>query len=266
MAQDLYGWYPSNRPAGLLDSSTQAAQQLANSPRVPAGVLAPGGAYSQAALGLAGSPRMAPPGGGAAGGFLGAMPGSDGGGSDPTENNRFQGAASGAAAGSKFGPWGALVGGIIGYGAEGGVKDANPYDASGFSGVSMDRAWEDQNLARLASNPAGALASKLGVSSDSFFGKALDPSGILGGGLFRSKNGDEKRNLNAFLQETPVTDLGDGQYALPDGVKINADQLKNLAGSWYGATYAPDGNQEGWRDKYNEVLQDIYSQPMYFGD
>jgi len=46
-------------------------------------------------------------------------------------------------------------------------------------------------------------------------------------------------------------------------MKITKDQLKDLAGTWYGATYAPDGHQEDWQARYDEVLGQIYSQPMY---
>lgn len=272
----LYGWFPGGQMTGVLDESgamggagqrgamSNIAFDLANQQAQPAGVLGqvPQGALSQAAYNLAGSPRSAPPAGAGMGGFLGAMPG--GGDSDPTENGKFGGAASGAAAGSNFGPWGALIGAGVGYTLEGGYKDANPLDAGGFTGIDMGQAWQDQNLLRLGSNPAAALANKAGISSSSILGKALDPTAVLGG-LFRSKHGDEKRNLNAFLKETTVTEAGDGKYKLPDGALLTKDQLQNLAGAWYGATYHPDGDQAGWQDKYNELLQEIYSQPMYFG-
>jgi hypothetical protein len=261
---------PGSLTRGVLyqSMSDQAADLAAQGGSPQAGVLAPQGQFSQAAYGLAGAPRMPLPAGAGFGGgaYLPAMEG--GGSSDPTENGKFKGAASGAAAGANFGPYGALVGGVLGYAGSGGAKDLNPIDASGFSGISMEQAWKDQNLARLGSNPAAALAAKAGISEKTVLGhalKALDPTSVLGG-IFRSKKGDEKRNLNAFLQEVPLTDAGNGMYTLPDGVKINADQLQHLAGTWYGATYAPDGDQAGWQDKYNEALQEIYSQPMYFGD
>lgn len=235
------------------------------------------GPLSQLSQSLANGPRMLPPGGGAlapgasTGGYLEAMPG--GGSADPTQNDKGKGAVSGAATGySVGGPWGALVGGVLGYGASGGAKDLNPLDASGFTGISMDQAWKDQNLARLGSNPGGALVSKaasgLGIDPESTHGKVLqaglDPVSFLGG-LFRGKHGDEKRNLNAFTSQYPLTDAGGGMYALPDGTKINSAQLKDLAGTWYGATYAPDGNQADWQDKFNELLGTLYSQAPDFG-
>ena len=268
---DLYGWFPQQLDAKRWTTPEQAPNSIS---ATPTGVLSPSavaqgwqpGALSQLAYGLAGSPRQLPPGalpGGSSGAPLPAYPG--GGSSDPTENNKAKGALGGAAAGFQAaGPWGALVGGVLGYGAGGGAKDLNPIDASGFSGISMDQARADQNLARLGSNPGAAIASYAGIKSNSDIGRALDPTSFLGG-LFRSKHGDEKRNLSAFTQKYPLTDAGNGMYALPDGTKINGAQLKDLAGTWYGATYAPDGDQAGWQDKYNEVLQGIYSQPMYFG-
>lgn len=285
---DLYGWFPPTqqlptdekrwnipeRMPNALTGDTQGMLGFTGQPLMP---------MSQMAYDLAGSPRQLPPTIGASlgSGLSGsAMPGGGSNG-DPTENGKFQGAASGAAAGSSFGPYGALIGGIIGYGASGGAKDLNPIDASGFTGVGMEQAWKDQNLARLGSNPAAAVASKLentalnpahglGLNPDSLLGKmvnpmsALDPTSFFSG-LFRSKKGDEKRNISAFLKEYPVTDAGNGMYQLQDGMKISSDQLQHLAGTWYGATYAPDGNQADWQDKYNEALQEIYSQPMYFG-
>lgn len=279
ISPEMYGWF-RQQDEKRWTTPEQAPNSISTT---PTGFLSPSsvaqgwqpGALSQLAYGLAGSPRQLPPGGLSGGTGSGtqlpAYPG--GGSSDPTENNKAKGALSGASTGfSVGGPWGALVGGVLGYGASGGAKDLNPIDASGFSGISMDQAWRDQNLARLGSNPGGALISKatseLGIDPESTHGRVLqaglDPVSFLGG-LFRSKHGDEKRNLSAFTSQYPLTDAGDGMYALPDGMKINGAQLKDLAGTWYGATYAPDGDQAGWQDKYNELLQGIYSQPMYFG-
>lgn len=170
-----------------------------------------------------------------------------------TKEGKFKGAASGAMAGNQLYGWpGAIVGGALGYLQEGGFDDANPYDASGFSGVTMDAAWKDENIARLASNPAASIASKLGVKSDSTFGKILDPAGFL------SKHGDEKRNLKAFTEAYPLMEAQDGNVALPDGKIISKKQLEHLAGTWYGATYHPDGNQEGWQQKFQQAVSDIY--------
>jgi hypothetical protein len=170
-----------------------------------------------------------------------------------SKEGKFKGTLSGASSGMSLGGWpGAIVGGALGYAQEGGVKDANPWDASGFSGTTMDKAWQDENIARLASNPAASVASKLGVKSDSAFGKILDPSG------FFSKHGDEKRNMKAFTSQYQLLEGPNGEIALPDGKIITKDQLQHLAGTWYGATYHPDGDQEGWQKKFQDAVSEIY--------
>lgn len=90
----------------------------------------------------------------------------------------------------------------------------------------------------------------------------LDPLGGFLGGIFGSKHGDEKRNINAFLQAFPAMDLGNGMIALPDGTQLPQSQLQELAGTWYGATYAPDGDQSGWQQKYSDVLSRIKANPI----
>lgn len=177
-------------------------------------------------------------------------------------NNKISGAASGAATGMQVaGPWGALVGGIGGYALGGGSKDLNPIDASGFNGTSMDQAWQDQNLARIGSNPAAGLASKLGVSSDSVLGKVLDPGSLMGG-----HKGSHWRNWNAFNEAFPGTSVNDqGNYVLPDGTTVNQQQLDELAGTWYGAKFAPDGNQADWQQKFQNALTSTGAQPIFFG-
>lgn len=172
------------------------------------------------------------------------------------KQGKFAGTANMALAGYNVaGPWGALVGAILGYAKEGGVHDANPWDASGFSGITMDKAWQDQNIARLASNPAASITSKLGVKSDSTLGKIMDPSGLFSG------HGDEKRNAKAFAAAFPgLSGAPGGGYLLPDGTKINDAQFKKLAGTWYGATYHPDGDQQGWQKKFLQALGEVYGQ------
>lgn len=94
------------------------------------------------------------------------------------KKGKFGGALSGALSGNSLAGWpGAIIGGAIGYARNGGIPDANPIKASGFSGITMDQAWKDQNLMRLASNPLASIASKAGLNSNSFFGKLLDPAG-----------------------------------------------------------------------------------------
>jgi hypothetical protein len=97
-------------------------------------------------------------------------------------------------------------------------------------------------------NPA-TVSSKLGGA-----GKILDPAFGLFGNLFGGGHGDEKRNLQAFAAESGAVQLPNGQIMLPDGSTFSQDQLQNVAGTWYGAVHAPDGNQQDWQNKYTTLL------------
>jgi hypothetical protein len=92
------------------------------------------------------------------------------------------------------------------------------------------------------------VTSKLGDA-----GKILDPAGGVFGNLFGNKHGDEKRNYDAFFRDNKVYDLGNGKYALGDGTTFDQNQLKDVAGTWYGATYAPDGNQGDWQQRWSTL-------------
>jgi hypothetical protein len=94
-----------------------------------------------------------------------------------------------------------------------------------------------------------SVTSKLGGA-----GKILDPAGGLLGNLFGGTHGDEKRNLRAFTSENQIYDLGDGRLGLADGTTFRKDQLQDVAGAWYGATKAPDGDQSGWQQKYSSLI------------
>lgn len=85
-------------------------------------------------------------------------------------------------------------------------------------------------------------------------GKILDPAGGLFGNLFGNKHGDEKRNLKAFLNDNQIYDLGNGTLAFADGRTFNQSQLQHVAGTYYGAKYAPDGNQSDWQQRYDSLL------------
>lgn len=94
-----------------------------------------------------------------------------------------------------------------------------------------------------------SVTSKLGGA-----GKILDPAGGLLGNLFGNKHGDERRNLKAFTEQNEIYDLGNGMLGLADGTRFRQDQLQDVAGAWYGATYAPDGDQAGWQQKYGALI------------
>jgi hypothetical protein len=97
-----------------------------------------------------------------------------------------------------------------------------------------------------------SVTSKLGGA-----GKILDPAGGIFGNLFGNTHGDEKRNLQAFVKDNQIYELGDGNLALADGTVFPKEELQSLAGAYYGATYAPDGNKEGWQRTYSDQLSGL---------
>lgn len=136
----------------------------------------------------------------------------------------------------------------------------SPYQAN-FAAPNFSDTSFGRHTTRLL-NPGSAAGQAIGIKPTSTVGKILDPLGGILGGIFGSKKGDEKRNMKAFLEAYPVTDLGNGMLALPDGTQFPADQLQHLAGTWYGATFAPDGDQEGWQAQYNAALGAIKANPI----
>lgn len=101
------------------------------------------------------------------------------------------------------------------------------------------------------------VTSKLGSA-----GKWLDPAGGLLGNLFGGGHGDENRNLKAFGAESGVVQLPNGMLMLPDGSTFSESQLKDVAGTWYGAMHAPDGNQQDWQNRYNTLLGGLQKTPV----
>ena len=79
----------------------------------------------------------------------------------------------------------------------------------------------------------------------------------------------KKRNWEAFNSTYPGTTVNSaGNYVLPAkfaGVVINQGQLDDLAGTWYGATYHPDGDQAGWQQKFDAVLKSIGAYDAFYG-
>lgn len=79
----------------------------------------------------------------------------------------------------------------------------------------------------------------------------------------------KKRNWDAFNSAYPGTTVnGAGNYVLPakfGGVVINQGQLDDLDGTWYGATFHPDGDQAGWQQKFDNVLRQIGAFNYFYG-
>ena len=143
-----------------------------------------------------------------------------------------------------------------------GLPQYTPASSGGYAG-----AQPVNNLAPVAPGGFGnsgtsaalnpwTVTSKLGGA-----GKILDPAGGLFGNLFGGGHGDENRNLKAFAAESGVMQLPNGMLALPDGSTFSPEQLPDIAGTWYGAMHAPDGNQQDWQSRYSTLLGGLQKTP-----
>jgi hypothetical protein len=138
----------------------------------------------------------------------------------------------------------------------------SPYQAGPTAGATP---YTPQQMA-----PGGALNSGIGALANPYtltskLGDAryvLDPAGKLFGNLFGGGHGDENRNLKAFGAESGVMQLPNGMLMLPDGSTFNENQLKDVAGTWYGAMHAPDGNQQDWQNRYSTLLGGLQKTPV----
>jgi hypothetical protein len=243
--EDLYGWFPRNQPlpggdrwmtipgGGQGPLAGAQASQLAQQ--------AQGGPLSQYAYELANQPRMKPGAGSMMSGSSdmygsGATYGESyggGGGAIPGQE-KLSGAASGALTGAQAaGPWGAVIGGVAGYALNGGADDLNPLEASGFTGVTMEDAFNDGNYARIFSNPGGAAAYKaigydsalsptswgLGINPNSFAGKVLDPVHALDPvSIFESGNNPEEKTRDQYYGELTAGNLFTDPKLFTEGV------------------------------------------------
>jgi hypothetical protein len=124
-----------------------------------------------------------------------------------------------------------------------GTPDGTPYTA----GPIKDGNFFNSGAGSLL-NP-WTVTSKLGSA-----GKFLDPAGGLLGNLFGG-GGSKERDIKAFTRENEIYDLGNGMLSLADGTTFRESQLRDVAGAWYGATYAPDGDQEGWKQRYAGLVK-----------
>lgn len=79
----------------------------------------------------------------------------------------------------------------------------------------------------------------------------------------------KKRNGDAFQSAFPgVNWVNDSQIILPakfGGITVNRDGFDELAGTWYGATYHPDGDQAGWQQKFDAALKKYGAFNAYYG-
>lgn len=84
-------------------------------------------------------------------------------------------------------------------------------------------------------------------------------------------HGDENRNTAAWqaaFPETQVWRLGGRTGAtvtvLPGGKVVSSEDAQKLSGAYFGATYAPDGDQAGWQKKYEDLQKSIPASDLYY--
>jgi len=101
-----------------------------------------------------------------------------------------------------------------------------------------------------------SVTGKLGTA-----GKIFDPAGGILGNVLGGHKGSHWRNWDAFNAAFPGTTVdAAGNYKLPEqfgGATVTQKQLDDLAGTWYGATFAPDGNQQDWQQKFTSLASSI---------
>ena len=151
------------------------------------------------------------------------------------------------------------LGSIYGYSPTvGSPYQVNPqtYGATPFQAPNIAPSGFGNTGASALLNPA-TVSSRLGGA-----GKILDPAYGLFGNLFGGGHGDEKRNLQAFAAESGAVQLPNGQIMLPDGSTFDQSRLKDVAGTWYGAVHAPDGNQQEWQQRYTALLGGLQKTPL----
>ncbi len=150
----------------------------------------------------------------------------------------------------------ATLGSIYGYQPSGNYFSAATAGATPFQAPGIAPSGFFNSGVGALLNPA-TVSSKLGAA-----GKILDPAFGLFGNLFGGGHGDEKRNLNAFAAESGAMQLSNGMIMLPDGSTFSPDRLKDVAGTWYGAVHAPDGNQQEWQQRYSTLLSGLQKTPL----
>jgi len=113
-----------------------------------------------------------------------------------------------------------------------------------------------------ATTGAGSAVSAIGTVGAAaglvaaFIGAAQMAVHAFGGGL------SQKRNVATFTAalgdnlQKGAFPYGRGVqsfYKIPGKGWVDAKTFQDIAGAWYGATYAPDGDQAGWQQKLNDV-------------
>jgi hypothetical protein len=84
-------------------------------------------------------------------------------------------------------------------------------------------------------------------------------------------HGDERRNQGTWMAAFPDTQIwrlsprmGATVTVLPGGKVISTEDFDRLSGTWFGANFAPDGNQADWQKQYEEAVNSIQASSSYY--
>jgi hypothetical protein len=58
--------------------------------------------------------------------------------------------------------------------------------------------------------------------------------------------------------------MGATVTVLPGGKVISTEDFDRLSGTWFGANFAPDGNQADWQKQYEEAVNSIQASSSYY--
>lgn len=182
------------------------------------------------------------------------------------------GVVSGLKEGGVKGYGGALAGasnlaGLAGYGGTG--TTALGAIGNAAAGNYIGAAKDAYSLYSGASGAGSGAAGGAAAGGSSLLGTIGTGAGYAGLAIAAGQaihqavnaHGDELRNIDASLQAglaKPVSfnagKVNTGYYQLSDGRLLTKPDYEKLAGAWYGANIAPDGNQAEWQQKFTELL------------
>jgi hypothetical protein len=192
---------------------------------------------------------------------------------------------SGADSASSISTLGNLAGGALGaFNLYSGIKEGGPGGTSqallGASKVasSASQILGSANSAGAAGTAAGggaAGAAAGGASAASALSSVATGAGLAGafiavaaglvhafaGGASKTRNVETfKKSLGENLKTAAVGKMGGRGggpqallYNIPGKGWVTGKDLNEIAGAWYGATFAPDGDQAGWAKKLEDI-------------
>lgn len=153
-----------------------------------------------------------------------------------------------------------IGGGLLGaYNLYQGIDQKNPSSIATGAGQLAGAISAAAPSSALGSALAGSgAASALGLAGIGFAVTDYLNKGPL------NDNKSKDRNIAAYTQATgarmielPMGRIAAFYYAMPDGTLISNKDFNDLAGSWYGMTYAPDGNPAEWQAKYEDFSRNL---------